>query len=138
MLKSVFISLLVSLNLAYSGYAQGNKSIFTFAYITMSDGLTIFTDIQEVGNINDEESIKLFKVYNSNQFVNFLIKRTDIDYSPKYQNDSGVRIIVAHNWSEIDDIYKEKRKLSGDKHYVVEGFGFFNPKSSSKSALIRN
>jgi hypothetical protein len=138
MLKSIFISVYFLLNLNSFVFAQGSGKVFAFAYITMVDDLTIFSDIQEIFDVNDEKSVKLFKVNSRNEFANFLIKRSDINYLPKLKDGSGVTVVVIEGWSEANRIYQEKRKLSGDSHYVVEGFQFFNPNSSSKTELIRN
>ena len=138
MLKSILILFFFLLNLGGSVFAQDNEKVFAFAYITMADDVTIFTDIQEIEKLNDEESIKLFRVNNSNLYANFLIKRSDIDYVPKQKDESGVLVIIVQGWSEASRIYQEKRDLSGESHYVVEEFEFFNSNSTSKSTLIRN
>ena len=138
MLKSVLISVYILITLSTSALAQGSDKIFVFAYITMSDDLTIFTDIQEVSNISGKDAVNLFKVNNGNLFVNFLINRTDVNYSPKYKADSGVQIEITEDLSEANRIYQDKRKDSGKNHYGIEGFKFMDPKSASKTGLIRN
>lgn len=138
MLKSILLSIFILLNLGRIAFAQDNEKLFAFAYITMADDIAVFTDVLEIDKLNDEETIKLFKVNNSNRYANFLINNSDIDYAPKNKDHSGIHVVIIEGWAEANRIYQEKRDLSGDSHYVVEGFEFFNPKSTSKSTLIRN